>query len=431
VKLLLVTRIFCPDSGEPAGCVPRIAKALAARGLGAFEHLMKILLASGVYPPRIGGPSAQTEQMARLLIEKGFELRVLTYGNPEESGLVRGVPVTFIRLDRALGRLFHNYRAICRVMGEFRPDVVQVQTIGGSLALLTGVAARLRRIPSVLKFSGDFVVEMTGGASIGVGSKSPRLVVRALGFVQYVLLKAYDCIWVTTPAFHRHLTEELRVPESKILEYPNCVDLRSFEAIAHARPALSKPIVLLTVVRLNAYKGADVCIEALDKLRDLPVKLQIVGGGTPDYERSLRDLVKRLDVEDRVEFVGSTPPDRIPSFFAAADIFLLASRYEPFGIVLLEAMAAGLPIVATNVGGIPAVVQNGVSARLVPPGDADALADAVRELVSHDALRLSLIREARKRVTEFSLESLLTVLSNAWRKLAKEPHSVLSLGCTP
>ena len=424
-------------------------------GLKNHRHslpTMKILLASGVYPPDIGGPSAQTEQIARSLIGRGFDVRVVADGNPADSELRNGVPLTFIRGSRSEGRFqifLRLWRGLCeigRILDEFKPDVVHVQTIGGSFAILVGIATWIRRIPSLLKYTADFTVEMSGEASLESAPGSGRdwkkkLEVKALALLQHVLLFLYDRVWVTTPMMQGHLTRTLRIPAGKLFLHPNCVEMGHFETVARDRvwatedrepQANPAPLVVLTVARMIPIKGLDVCLEALAALRDLSIKLRIVGGGTPDYEESLRVMARQLGVADRVEFVGKVAPDRIPEVYRSADIFLLASLYEPFGIVLLEAMAAGLPIVATRVGGIPEVVEDGRSAQLVPPGEPKAIADALRALIANAGTRERMSQAARQRAKEFSFDGLLDALIDTYGSLRKKTYdSHLSTGVSP
>ncbi len=406
---------------------------------------MKVLLVSGVYPPQIGGPSAQTEQIAQGLIARGIEVQVVTYGTARLSKVVDRVPVTFIdgSSRRGLGnKIIRNaqiFRDMLRIIKDFCPTIIHMQTITFNLSIMTGIAAKICRIPAMIKFSSDLVLDRNNrdqlvGDSHSNSSNSSNIIQKISTFVleliQRFLLFNYDCIWATTPVYRERLINKYAVSDRKILLLPNFIDLQRFESIATSRQSEqinqksssfkteSQNIVLLTVSRLIAWKGIEICLEAVSHLEDLPISLRIVGKGAPNYELSLRELAQRLGVSERVEFRGGVPPSQIAEEYRTADIFVLASYFEAFGIVLVEAMAAGVPIVATNGGGIPYVVEDGVSAKLVPCGDAVSLANAIRSLVTSEEKLHHMAIAARSRAKQFDLNIVLDKLVTIYQSLA-------------
>lgn len=403
---------------------------------------MKVLLVSGVYPPQIGGPSAQTEQIARGLMERDIEVQVVTYGKARLSTVVDRVPVNFIdgSLRQGLGnKIFRNaeiFGDLLRIIKDFRPTIIHMQTVSFNLAIMTGIAAKLSGIPTMIKFSSDLVLDRTNleqlvkDSNSNTGNPLQKLSPFVLGLIQRFLLSNYDCIWATTPVYKKRLINKCSVSDRKILLLPNFIDLQRFETVAASRqsehinqksPSFnieSQNIVLLTVSRLIPWKGIEICLEAVSHLEDLPVSLRIVGNGEPDYELSLQELAQRLGVSERVEFVGAVPPSQIAEEYRTADLFVLASYFEAFGIVLVEAMAAGVPIVATNAGGIPHVVEDGVSAKLVPSGDAVSFANAIRSLVTSEEKLHNMAIAARSRAKEFDLNIVLDKLVATYQSLA-------------
>ncbi|WP_031508916.1 glycosyltransferase [Streptomyces megasporus] len=166
---------------------------------------------------------------------------------------------------------------------------------------------------------------------------------------------------------------------------------------------------LLAIGRLVPRKGFDQAITALAEIPD--AELLIAGGpeparlaSDPEAER-LRRLAGELGVADRVRLLGAVPHERMPGLIRGADLVLSTPRYEPFGIVPLEAMACGVPIVATGVGGHLDSVADKVTGRLVPPGDPGALARAVNELVGSPEVLRRYGEAGRKRaLARFSWE---------------------------
>ena len=152
---------------------------------------------------------------------------------------------------------------------------------------------------------------------------------------------------------------------------------------------------MLFVGRFVYYKGLDVLIDAM---RDCEGTLLLAGDGP--LESDLRARVAAHGLEPRVRFLGRVPDEDLPAYYRAADLFVLPSmaRTETFGVVQIEAMAAGLPVVSTNLPtGVPWVNQDGVSGLVVPPGDAGALAAAIRRLQTDPVLRERLAHGAAAR----------------------------------
>lgn len=143
--------------------------------------------------------------------------------------------------------------------------------------------------------------------------------------------------------------------------------------------------MVLTVAELIRRKGVDTLIRALGRLRDShPFTLVICGEG-PD-EPALRKLSEELGVSDRVEFRGQVSREKIPDYFSASDVFVLASRVEAAGNVILEAMSAGRPVVTTDCGGPPEYVEDGRTGYIVPVEDDGALASRLASLMDDPEL---------------------------------------------
>lgn len=174
--------------------------------------------------------------------------------------------------------------------------------------------------------------------------------------------------------------------------------------------------LVLFVGRIEQIKGVDVLLKALGLLffrrPDLrsEICLVVVGGALdPEDDASeadkvieLRRLVHAHRMEDNVDFIGSADQRRLALWYSAADVCAVPSLTESFGLVALEAMACGTPVVATRVGGLQTVVENGESGLLVPAGDYQALAEAIAEVLSDHRLRIHLAHGARERAEVFT-----------------------------
>jgi D-inositol-3-phosphate glycosyltransferase len=190
---------------------------------------------------------------------------------------------------------------------------------------------------------------------------------------------------------------------SRIATIPCGVDTDLFtpgdRAEARRRLGLDDRPVLLWVGRIAPIKGLDTLLDTVARLREggQEMRLLVVGGDadepTSGHETSLRQRIARLELVDSVRFVGPQPQSVLPLYYAAADLTVLPSYYESFGMVALEAMACGSPVIASRVGGLVTTVRDGVTGFLVPDGDVGALAERIETLVTDPELRWRLGRE--------------------------------------
>ena len=197
----------------------------------------------------------------------------------------------------------------------------------------------------------------------------------------------------------------LGVPADRVRVVPCGVDPEWFAPATGAEaaaPGRRERHRLLQLGRLVRRKGAEVSIEALAGIPD--AELVVAGGeaGTavaddPEVRR-LRRVAARLGVADRVRFTGAVPRPEVPALIRSADVVLCPAYYEPFGIVPLEAMACGVPVVASAVGGQRDTVADPATGRLVPPGDPAALAAAVGGLLADPTARAACGAAGRRRV---------------------------------
>ena len=167
----------------------------------------------------------------------------------------------------------------------------------------------------------------------------------------------------------------------------------------------SAPLRLLFVGRLCDEKGVMVALKALNAL-SAEFHLDIVGAGETAYVGELRAYVREKGLTDRVIFHGKVPQDALIQFYDRADIMLNTSLWqEPFGLTTVEAMARGLPVIATRTGGTEEIVMSGVNGLLTEPGDEQALASAIQRLASDSAQRARLAGAAQRTVREhFTLD---------------------------
>jgi glycosyltransferase involved in cell wall biosynthesis len=217
-----------------------------------------------------------------------------------------------------------------------------------------------------------------------------------------------------------------RIPREKIVTVPAGIPEIAFPPRNRARAQLVEEfqlpehaVVVGTVARLHEQKGHADLAPVIQRLSGAEAACHYLWIGDGPERGALGRLVSEVGISDRVRMTGSRSD--VSVLLAGMDIFLLASRWEGLPVAILEAMAAGLPVIATSVGGTPEIVVHGETGLLVPAGDSDALADAVSRLSRDPALRRRMGEAGRERVTtEFGIETQVRRLEDLYARLLRE-----------
>jgi len=356
---------------------------------------MRILEVVVRYPPYVGGVENSVHQVARRLVARGHEVRVVCadepVGGPAE---VAGVSVARLpwRFKAANTNLCPGLRA---VLQRERPDVIHTHLPTALFAGRAVAAAREMGVPLVLTYHNDVAGE--GLKKIVAGLYNRRVLPR--------LLAASARIVVTSPLYPVR-SPWLDEHDPKLVSIPWGVEVERFHPPPQEPPSPLTVGFLSLLDSHHRYKGLDVLLQAL---QNLPVRLR-VGGGGEDLDR-YRQRARELGVANRVEFLGFVPDAELNAFYGSCHVFALPStdgRREGFGLVLLEAMACGRPVLTTPIVGIAGDVEPRDVGLLVPPNDPEALATALRELarrpdlaaMGHRARELVEERYTWERVTD-------------------------------
>ncbi|MEA3238872.1 MAG: glycosyltransferase, partial [Candidatus Bipolaricaulota bacterium] len=230
------------------------------------------------------------------------------------------------------------------------------------------------------------------------------------------IIERCDAVIASTTLERRDLVNLYGADKAKINVIPPGVDTNRFHP-PYDRQALKKELgfspglLVFTMGRLDIRKGFDLffraaaqVIEILGKQTDIQFVLSAGTDAEDLHEARERDrlakLLKTLEIEKYVQWLPVLPADEVPLYYGASDVFVMPSRYELFGIVLLEAMACGVPVVATKFGGPPEIVSDGKDGRLVDPTDINMFASAIVDLLSKPSLRKQMGKTAREHVEE-------------------------------
>ena len=240
-------------------------------------------------------------------------------------------------------------------------------------------------------------------------------------FYRYATVRAYrnvDPIIAVSPGM-ANAAVKAGAPASAVNVVPNGIDpgeigLTDSEEHQGQPDSHGSMLSLLYVGRLAIEKGVDTLLEACRLLTDaaLPYRLRIVGSGP--LEASCRSLAAALDLTGQVEFVGAIARPGLGAMYRWSNIVCVPSLSEPFGLVALEALAAGRPVIASRVGGLPFIVEDGKTGALVPPASAKALFDAIRLLAANP-----------ETLKAMAANALATRSRFGWRKIGEELRDVL------
>lgn len=257
--------------------------------------------------------------------------------------------------------------------------------------ILGVIAARLAQVPMVIASQRE------------LGDLRPPLPRR----VNAIALRLANYVLINSPAVAEWVSRQRAIAPSRIVLIPNGVDLTRFSTKPRSAEAASEPVTIGTLANLRPEKGLAEFIRASALVGERWPQARFLIWGDGPLRRELQDLVSQLGLGTAVHFQGATVEPEVA--LHQLDIFVLPSLSEACSNVLLEAMATGLPVVTTSVGGNPALVEEGTTGLLVPPGDAAALAKAIIRLLEDPALAWRLGVNARNVVrSNYGLERMLS-----------------------
>jgi glycosyltransferase involved in cell wall biosynthesis len=377
---------------------------------------MNVAIFASAFHPSLGGVEELVRQLAHAYTEMGVSAIVLTNRWPRSlpsHELYEGIPVYRLPMripegsarSRAAYALSHAAirREMLRILRQHRIELVHIQCISsnGHYAL---AACRELGLPLVATTQGERTMD------------AGRIYERS-AFINRVLRDVLETASFITACSSDTLADVERFSGKPFGDRARTVyngirldEFASGGVYSHPRP------YVLGIGRMVPQKGFDVLIEAFARadLRDCDLLLAGDGDSRADLER----LASQTGAADRIRFVGRADRPMAVSLFKGCDIFVLPSRMEPQGIVNLEAMAAGKPVIASRVGGVPEIVLEDETGLLVPAGDVNALADALKRLAPDRELRARMGAAGERRAQEFSWPAIADQYVQIYRRVA-------------
>lgn len=370
---------------------------------------MNILLATGLYPPEIGGPATYALLIEEELPKRGFSVNVVPFG------WVRHYP----KIVRHIVYAYKLHRESKQADVIYALDPV-------SVGLPAAIVAKLTRKKFLIRLGGDYAWEQ-GRVRFGVTETLDEYITGRIKRPLQVRILAALQSWVTKQAtkavapseYLKRIITAWGVKEERVAViysalYPIVVDGTRDEIrnqLSYTYPTI------VTAGRLVPWKGFPAVIQMVAKLKEQYPDVTLVIAGDGEEKARLESEVEKCGLKDNVRLVGRVSKEALGASIKAADVFVLNTAYEGLSHQLIEVMDLGTPIVTTDAGGNPELITNTVSGFLVSFDDVSALIDATKRLLEYPETRERIVQTARARAKDFSEEHMLDNLEHLLKSL--------------
>lgn len=379
------------------------------------EQKKKILLATGIYPPEIGGPATYVKILEKELPKYDFDINVITYSDLKSQDKNQNLFV-IDKNQNVFFRYFKYFFQIWRLRKKI--DFVYVQG-PVSEGLPTALACRLMKKEYILKIVGDYAWEQ-GRQRFGVSDNLDEFQNKKYGFKVELFRKIE--IWVArnarliiTPSdYLKNIVKKWGIKETKIKVIYNAVKNSSLDiSKKDAKDELGlKGDIILSSGRLVPWKGFDLLIDLMPELLKVNSDfcLVIVGEGTE--RKILESRSEKQGLKGKVIFFGSVEQQVLWKYMKASEMFVLNTGYEGLAHILIEAMQNDLPIVTTKAGGNKEVVDDGINGVLVDYNNAEQFKNEIINVWKDKEKTLHFVKNAKKSLDKFEKEKMINNIVN-------------------
>jgi glycosyltransferase involved in cell wall biosynthesis len=374
---------------------------------------MKILITTGIFPPDIGGPASYGKALAQKLAEN-FSVSLITYSSRSKFPEDKNQPFKVIRIAKWIPKFLRHLVFFLKTFFAAKGSDVIFSLNAVSAGLPALWSARIRKKKFFVKIVGDYAWE----TAVNKG-KTFLLIddfqktkkhgwIGILHKLQTKVCRSADGVIVPSN-YLADMVKNWGIPEGKIKVIYNGVDFKPLEI---SKEEARKKIgiagnLILSIGRLVPWKGFRMLVKIMPRLFEINQFFRLVIIGDGPEKKTLESIVKNMHLENKVYLVGKKSKEELATFLAAADIFVLNTAYEGFSHQILEAMAAGLPVITTAVGGNREVVRQGENGFMVKYNDEFNLIEAIKTVWQTDDLRARFVEESKKTTELFSSEKML------------------------
>ena len=342
---------------------------------------MKIVQVVAYYPPHIGGMENCVKEISNRLARKGHQVEVFTSDigcKKHSQSSINNLNIHYLRSwefahTAIIPSLFFKLLTIPK------DSIIHVHIAQVMIPEIVFLISKIRKIPYIAHIHADV------GPSGKLGFLLPFY---KKMFLRKILNSALKIV-VPTRDYVNLIDKKYTIPKTKIYEVPNGVDLECFKSMS---TKLHSPVRLLSVSRLSRPKNIPLLIQSFKLVIEnnhQNAELHIVGEG--EEKNKIFNLIKKEELEKKVLLHGALLGKDLYDIYSYSDIFILTSECESFGLVLIEAMASGLPIVVSDITSVKNIIKNNITGLLVKPTPKD-FAQAVQKLLSNPQLRKKLIK---------------------------------------
>jgi glycogen synthase len=394
----------------------------------------RALIISWEYPPVIeGGLARHVRKLAEELVRLGVEVDVLTRGGERSDALEQraGVNVHRVRepewprdLDRFVQWVEHMNEDMLLAGGRLA-EMHSYDVVHGHDWLVAGVSAKLADALCVPYVTTIHATEH--GRHQGWVDKPPQSHIH--GVERWMASRA-EAVIVCSHYMRGHVADVFDIDETRVVVIPNGIDpseLRPVDDLRSLRAQFAEPgqRLVLLVGRLVYEKGFQLALDALPGVIEQVGDVRFIVAGSGTHEAELKAQARRLGLEAHGTFLGWIGDDALHSLYRIADLCVVPSIYEPFGLVALEAMASGCPCIVADTGGLREVVPAGERVGLrFNGGDPEHLGVMIERLLVDDALRDRLVAEASEHVLRFDWADVATRTRAVYRDLVPRQLTV-------
>lgn len=385
---------------------------------------MKILMLTWEYPPRIvGGIARVVHDLSKRLIKDGHEVTVITYrdGNVPEYENDKGVEV--YRVDNYMIHPNNFIDWIMQLNFNMIAKATEVINKEGGFDVIHAHDWLVTYAAKSLKQSFNLPMVATihateAGRNSGIHDDTQRYINDTEWLLTYEAIE----VIVNSNYMKGHVQGLFGLPFDKISVIPNGINLNNFTGIDRdydfrRRFAMDNEKIILYVGRLVYEKGVQHLISAMPKILENYHDSKLVIAGKGGMIDELKSQVDSMGLSNKVYFTGYLNQKEVQKMYKCADVAVFPSTYEPFGIVALEAMLAGIPTVVSDIGGLNEIVEHGVNGMKSYTGNPNSIADSVLSLLFDPQLAMNVTKNAKNKVKdEFN-----------WQKIAQDTHYIYEL----
>lgn len=369
---------------------------------------MKVCLLSKMYPPVVGGSGMYAYEIANALAENDHDVDVYTQSTEDDRTLDVHENVSVYPLAKARRYLVTFETLNFSLRARLAVDFDEYDVIHGTLMPASTIALSDRLgidTPVVLTSHSFALSEVFAHSPEKPADYLLKYAFHPMNVVMdNIAARSADRIIAISDEMRGQLVEQYSLDERNVTRISHGVDIERYRPREEVHPAVSDDkLTLLFVGRLISRKGADLAVEAVAATERDDVELLVAGTGR--LESDLKDLARERGIDDRVQFLGYVPDEDLPLLYSSADATLFTSNYEGFGLVFLESLASGTPVIGTAAGGVPDIVEDGTTGFICSEKPA-AMAERIGQLADEPENLTSMSRAARREVDGRSWEDV-------------------------